>query len=355
MIYYLLPTVALCLALCEEDSHSIIKQLFHILLIYFLLFIIILAGLRFEVGTDWFSYAEIFYGKKEVKEISTTLIKDISNSIGGFQSFIFLFFLIAFLIKIYAFRLLSSKISLALLVYLGFWFIVYDLNGIRQGVALSFTLLSLYYTIKRNLKSYLICCFIALTFHITAIAFLPFYWISKIKISAKIQIVILIIMVCFSLGGIAEKSIKLIFSAFGNGYLVDKAISYATSEAYNSNILFSFTSIHRVAIFFLILFTTRYTDANEKLKNLIITSSLINICIYFSFCQFEIIATRLSLFYRIPECIFFSYLPSAFKENSKYYILILIFIYVEWQIYQTLSIPNGGLIPYRNYFIEKIL
>ena len=167
----------------------------------------------------------------------------------------------------------------------------------------------------------------------------------KLKVSYFYQVVVLCLVVCLAYFHISEWLLLLLGEIIGESYLTNKALSYALSDAFGTNIIFSFTTVHRILIFFLTLFVLKKINIDNNLKQALNMTAFINIIIYFLFCQYEIIATRLSLPFRFTECILFSFIPFVFKSHSRIFAILLILIYVEWQVYQTLSIPNGGLLP----------
>lgn len=98
----------------------------------------------------------------------------------------------------------------------------------------------------------------------------------------------------------------------------------------------------------LIFFIDR-VNLSEKTKNIFLWCALLNISIYLLFSEVEIIATRLSLYYRFYECFFLACLPNAFKGKSiKIFVGFLLFLYAISQIIKTLIIPNNDLVPYKS-------
>ena len=352
MFYYFLPWCAFVAAVISYSKYPKYRNLYYCGLFFLFFLIIYVAGFRYQVGADWYSYLDIFLGYKEAEEVSTGFISNVLKFLScGYQVFVFVYFLLSFVLKLWLFNRLSSSFAISLLIYLGFWFLVYDLNGIRQGMSLSFTGIAFYFAYRRRLRYYLLFVLAAISFHASAICFLPFYWMVKLKVSYFYQVVVLCLVVCLAYFHISEWLLLLLGEIIGESYLTNKALSYALSDAFGTNIIFSFTTVHRILIFFLTLFVLTKINIDNNLKQALNMTAFINIIIYFLFCQYEIIATRLSLPFRFTECILFSFIPFVFKSHSRIFAILLILIYVEWQVYQTLSIPNGGLLPYKNIFI----
>lgn len=79
---------------------------------------------------------------------------------------------------------------IGLLVVMAFYF-RFTLTGLRQAMALSFVLFSYQYILQRNFKKFILFLLIAAAFHISAVVFLPAYFIAKIKMGIKQLIVLL--------------------------------------------------------------------------------------------------------------------------------------------------------------------
>jgi hypothetical protein len=352
MIYYTIPIVAfLCFYAKLSDKRSISGK---ILLSALVLTILIVGCLRDGVGTDWYSYHHLFANSSNADvEHGFKLIADIVKAIGGgFNFFMALFFLTAFTLKYQYFLRLSPSVALSLLLYSGFWFMTYDLNGIRQGMALAFTGLAFLFAYQRKFSMYCIAMFLAIINHVTACIFLPFYFLVNIRFSRKVFIwgvVVLFLVAMFNITDLLYEQIEILLG--DDNILVRKMQAYQSDPSYGSSILFSFTTIHRFFIFFLILFCSRFYPLPQKLSNILVISAFLNIALYLCFAKYELVATRITLYYRFAECISLAALPFIFTKKSKQVATVfLLLTYVVWQIYMTLSIPNGNLLPYKSIF-----
>ena len=162
---------------------SILNTVTYIIVVFFSIFLIIyVAGFRYQVGADWYSYLDIFLGYKEAEEVSTGFISNVLKFLScGYQVFVFVYFLLSFVLKLWLFNRLSSSFAISLLIYLGFWFLVYDLNGIRQGMSLSFTGIAFYFAYRRRFKVLFIVCISSYIFSCFCYMFFTFYWMVKLK------------------------------------------------------------------------------------------------------------------------------------------------------------------------------
>ena len=150
-------------------------------------------------------------------------------------------------------------------------------------MSLSFTGIAFYFAYRRRLRYYLLFVLAAISFHASAICFLPFYWMVKLKVSYFYQVVVLCLVVCLAYFHISEWLLLLLGEIIGESYLTNKALSYALSDAFGTNIIFSFTTVHRILIFFLTLFVLKKINIDNNLKQALNMTAFINIIIYFLF------------------------------------------------------------------------
>ncbi|MFC0321993.1 EpsG family protein [Gallibacterium melopsittaci] len=356
MLYYFIPIYAFLVYFIGYliNPKGVYGTLWNILsLLPIILFLSYIAIFRdISIGTDTENYEKIFLQSEEGIEFSYIFLSDFVKSIGGdFRLFIFFVFLLAFCSKLFSFFKASYSLHLSLLIYSGMWYLVYDMNGIRQGMALGFICISYYFIFNSKIiYSFIFTC-IASCFHYTAIIFIPFLLIHKIKCSKKI--LYLILLFSLVLGGINFSEVIISFLSnfqYLQLRLIDRVLSYQADELFNTNVFYSFKTVSRLFIIFIVIFFIDKINADKQYKNIVLWGMLINFFIYCIFSQYEIIGVRLSLYYRLSEIFFFSMLPLAFKNNiSRVIVVGLLCLYVSLNVYQILSLPNNNLYPYKSF------
>lgn len=355
MVYFLLPTFAFVIFLIGQSNIKNAKAYELLLLCILIVFVGIFGGLRYEVGMDWSAYKTLYDDSDRNIEFSYILISEISYWLGGgFGLLIFTYFLLGYILKLWYLIKMSPSLALSLMLYLGFWFLVYDMNGIRQGVALGCIGVAYYYVLKMNLAKFLLLTSVAAFFHSSAIIFFPFYFLIRFSISHWWLIVIVATSFILASIGVTEYIISKFITLIGvDANLALKAISYVLDDAYNQSNLFSFTTIHRFGVFFLVLFSIRKLPIDERFKRIILYGITVNIVLYLLFSQFSIIATRTTLYFRFVELLFFAYLPFIFKKiSNRFFIGFILWIYILWQVHQTMVIQDNGLLPYQNVLFQ---
>lgn len=358
MIYYF---VLFLLGLCSfyKQHNPPIKEEKG-LFVFAFLGILVLGGLRFEVGADWNAYRILFESTISINDVWLAreeklfmlFVYMIRNFWDQYSFFVFSFFLVAFLLKVYVIRRFSPDVFLSLVIYFFTVFIIYDVNGIRQGMAMGFILVSLTSILEKKPIKFLGWVVIACLFHISALIFIPFYWIAITKLSRKLVFIVLSVSIFLSI----PIRIMVENSSLMNTLLALEALShystYLHSDEYVKNIpILSIAVFQRLIIFFLFFLNYKKIKAPEELKRMLINGYLVSI-ILFVFLSFSAeYAARLSFYYKAMEIIMIPMVVISQEKLLNRLVLFFLFMGLAFfGLYRILQIPHGGLIPYQFVF-----
>jgi hypothetical protein len=179
---------------------------------------------------DYLSYLKIFNGDYDtdlpVSEPSILLIISFIQQV-LFSKSIFLFLVYAALgisLKMYAIRQLSEFWFASLLVYFSYSFLLHDLTQIRAGVAVGFILVSIKPLYERRGWQFLIFTLLAASFHYSALAFLPAWFLSANTISKKIYTIM--IFATYLIYPFSESIITGFLTLLPNGVLLSNLNRY---------------------------------------------------------------------------------------------------------------------------------
>ena len=363
MTYYCLLIFAFIASIVELTKPSVFKKL--ALCFVALGLFVFVASFRFQVGADWYSYKNIYeyidsknvfsYPIEPLFAYSVYFLKSIINN---YSFFIFVFTTFAIFIKFKQFYKYSPFFFVSVMVYLSIQFTTYDLNGIRQGIAIGVVYLSIPYLINRKLVPFLLTILVASCFHASSIIVLPFYFISTKRLSPRLVNIILL----SSIGvGILSQGLfrNLLVSRMGMGetYIAGKIISYSNDNSpYGSQLSFGFSVIRRLTILYLFMFFRRKIKISEDLYNLLFNAYFLSIITYFLLSSIEILAARGSLFYSSFDVFIlasFVTIPKSWK--FKLIIIVFVAFYSFWGIRENLIRPDNGLIPYKNQLVRYLL
>lgn len=172
--------------------------------IYLSVILILQSGLRhLAVGADTFEYfrrfkyystlswgevGESFYnaffrgeGKDAGYDVFNKLVSCITDEYQVFLFIVAIFFFTVLCKFIYRNTSSNLQVFLALCFYQLFFYTFFSITGVRQTIAVGFTLWSYKYIEQRRILPFLFLVLIGVTFHKTALIFLPFYYVSRIR------------------------------------------------------------------------------------------------------------------------------------------------------------------------------
>jgi transmembrane protein EpsG len=155
----------------------------------FLAFILLLLafGFRYGFGIDYPSYLGIFdrignNWSQENLEPGFYYLNHFIKSLGGnAYHVIFISFLLALVFLHQTIVRYSDFPEISYLVFFSSGMIFFYSSGIRQATALSICFFALRYLPDKQFYHFLIVVLLASTFHLTALVFIPFYFLSRIK------------------------------------------------------------------------------------------------------------------------------------------------------------------------------
>jgi len=325
-------------------------------LVSFLLFIIV-GGLRYNVGTDWPQYEVTFNTLDSVAGIFTAREEKLfvvfmfltKKIIDSYVFFTFTFFLVAFYLKYIIFKKYSTDIFLSLIFYFFTLFLIYDLNGVRQGMALAFVFLSIPAILNKKLFLFVFLILVGSLFHISVVIFLPFYWIANFRISKEKMLVIVAICLVISIPirslieNNAYLQLFLAMDSFSHYsfYLTDDNAARDVS-------IISVAVFQRLFIFVLFIFNYDKIEASDELKSLLLNGYFVSILL-FVFLSFSAdLAARSSFYYKSLEILMIPLIVTCQAKLTNRMILFAIFVlFAIMGADRILQIPNGGLIPYQ--------
>ena len=319
-----------------------IQQIF-----FFCLFLIVsffVAIRDFSIGADVDTYEENFYKIVNSGYDSLTLIepgffflnKVISIIIPEYRFFLFFEFLIFNGLYYYFFfsynRYIKTKSSINyLLLFTGFtflssWYLLFSLNGIRQGLATTFVYLSFLCFARKNFLKSILIILLGFSIHTSAIIIFPFFFLYNFKFSQLFAIFIFgAFSYYFYLNNFIIHSLLKVFSL---GDLYTNLVNYGGDDAPNKGpeLFFIIYTIGVPVIIYLLAIKILDT------KDLFIFKSLLKFYMVFSIPYFLFsyggYSGRLALFswFIIPFLYSFLFHQSKFKAKFKRSFSFIVFI-----------------------------
>ncbi len=226
----------------------------------------------------------------------------------------------------------SKLLAYSLFTYL-FSFYPFGFAAIKQGIAMSFCLLSLSYVYNRKFVKFIICILVAASFHSSALVFIPIYFLcSKTGIVTPWK-KIAVISVAF----IAIYEIDFIIQSVGGRYL-----TYLDSEVKGRNLIF-WMYLFWCVIF--LVFRKQLIASNHKNDLLIILFVIGTIFQILGFT--DAFSKRIGEYFLISQTILLPQLLCVFSKKSRKLAWILIVVFqVAMFVLQYLVLDQSSIVPY---------
>ena len=256
--------------------------------------LITIITLRYGIGADFFSYEHI-YNLLDLSSIGN-MMNSVDNIEIGFKllfyfgrilnmSYALTIALISLIMTIVVALLIKDKsanIPLSYLLFFACFFLPWNLNAIRQGLAMSLSLYLMFGNNKLSFKYKIGLLILLMSLHVSVIIVLPLYYISQMEIGKKRMTIILGVSMVLSI-----LPLNGILALFENVPFLSKLALYITS----SSGLLDFQSISRLMILLPLLFF--YDKFEDKVM---VNFSLLSFALYFALKSNELIASRMSIY-----------------------------------------------------------
>ena len=350
IIYFILFCAVAFLSLVESTfNYKISKFWFYVISICILL----IAGTRWYIGTDFNHYLNLYNGIKNNSfsindiEISYFILSKITPN---FQCFLMLYAFIACGLKLHIIKESNYKFS-TLLLYLSFMMLSYDMGRIRQGIALSFCLLSIKYLKKDEFLKFVFTIIIAGTFHKASIVFF-FAWFLRNKTfkHSFVYFVGIFSLLCTFF------RVDLYISDLLNYIpILKKYSSYFTIGSEFSYFSFSLTNLRRIIL--LVIFTI-FVDKKDKINNIMFNCFLMSTVIFYVFRDFPVISERVSYYFGFIEIFLIPQIFAKFKQCFRGIIGCFIVIYSLYYYLNILTLKgdivfNQPYIAYQSWLFNR--
>ena len=197
-IYCLFLSLALANKKLYLTSYKFYHQCLFIGLL--LVFVIIFRG---EWLPDYTPYCEAFYHGDSRLEIMWGIIRSLTLWTGSPHALFGIYGAIAVFFTLSGIFRQSKTIVFSILVWLSYLYIIQDMIQIRQGVASALFFYSIRFITEKRWKPFIALNLIGATFHVSAIAVLPLYFINTQKLQSKFYLFLIPLSYClyfFKLG-----------------------------------------------------------------------------------------------------------------------------------------------------------
>lgn len=323
------------------------------------LLLLCISGFRYGLETDYWHYNDIFNGKIKTSNIEVAymlLNKVVYVMTHNFNIFCLVVAIISMGFKGWIFDKMKYPFTVLFCYYLRFY-VLFELNAIRQGLAITFILLAYMAFDKKDMKKYIIFAFIAILFHSSAIVvfFVPI--LKKMNLSVY-RLVMFYAMAIVFRTLLFDQAIEFFqgFSGFINGS--SNGVINGTQYIINSGDKmqpFGILNYIRIIIPGLALYYLQKKSDKKWCFNIYFWGSIINIM----FLGLDTIGFRLASNFYVIECFILSDVitvnPAMFqikKFKWKQAICLGLVAFCDiWSFVATL-ISSSTLVPYTTFIFR---
>ena len=301
------------------------------------------SAIRYNVGTDYAgTYTELYYAvlnnykRRRIDIGFYWLLKAIVFCDANLQM---VFVTTSLIINYFVYKTIqkeSKSKALSYYIYICSTFYFFTMNGIRKSIAMALFYYSLYYANKKNIKKYMLLNIIGALFHLSALIFIPLYFVFNLKNKKKKKFVITLILTYIMSATITPVLVKMLSNTKYNLYFMHN--NYSALQSFN---LSSITNL--LLMIFYIIFTKK--DDN--------IAYILFVCHWMG-AEISVFLTSIPLTLRLFESFRFidfisvPYLISGeTKLNKKWIRLLIIILYFAYFIYH-IGINNANsVLPYQ--------
>ncbi|SFT48430.1 EpsG family protein [Selenomonas sp. GACV-9] len=338
------------------------------ILILLAFFIAALGAVRWETGTDWYSYYDFYMGNEELDEY-------MHNSIYGFEAG---YAILNYLVKITfdSYNILLGLISLIIVglkyetLYkfspyplIAVWINFANFNGdifpVRQHIAIAICLFSVRYIVDREKLKFAFCVLMAMQFHFTAIIFFLAYYLYYKDIGTKKCTYLVLLAMLITVTGVFEKILTSVVEYWFDADIrvMVKLAEYTSSDV--TDALADETEYGKMAIVVSIARRIVFLPCLYYFKNAIsrkfpIYNGLLNlytfsVVLMIAFTgSMGIMVGRLSIYFFCFESFLLASLALvSYKIKYKLLLWVILFVYCGLKFYWGLSAYPNLFFPFK--------
>lgn len=289
----------------------------------------VVSAFRYGMGNDYFSYMRIFsdiigsdfstvfsMGYEPLFVLLTKLIAVITTNPEIMYGIYAALILIPVAIAIYRY---SDKVWISVSVYLCLTFFYTSLNFIRQSLAVSILILAYGFMKEKKFVPVLIMAVVAVLFHYTAAAFIPFYLLSLIKPTKKSLIIYSSIsagalIICLIMKAVGANPLniaaEIVTAVTGKDY-----VSYIGSKWFENGFGVQYL-IMPLAVLALVMISYFLGWKEKKEADMLLWLTLMNASVW-SFITYAFIVERFSMFIFIFSIFTIPSVLSYYEEKAE--------------------------------------
>lgn len=350
--YYSIWALLCCFSLFFSKKAEL-KLIF----IFFVIFLIIFTGMRYEISGDWYNYIQIYNLFSGVDLITALKITDPAYGLLNYVSQQFgvpdtiLVYTICSILFYSFFIVFSKRIEnywIPLLVAFPYLILVVSMGYVRQSVAISCVLFAFLYGLERKYWKLFFFSILAILFHKSAIIILmlyPLFFVQKLFYNR-------LIFLTYSLVSFVVMSILVYISSISGENIYTNQSGDVSSAGAVFRII-----VHFLALFFYAFYRAKIKGKYPRSYRIFDYLSLLILFVLMLSLGFSTLADRFNLYLIMFDIFVFSLLYSELELfNRKFMVsMIIVFNTLMLVIWLNFGAWSGAWLPYQNYLFNYIL
>jgi hypothetical protein len=344
MFFILIAFILLLFGVYEVFSEDEIKK--EAVLKFILIFLVFILGTRGFLGWDWYFYYPSFMEETYIYEKGYMFYASLIRSI--FKNYTFYQFLtvcLDFIALYFIFKRYCKYRIMAFAIFFSINGFHIEVELLRNIKAIILFLFSLKYIEERKIIPFLILNIIGISFHTSAILYLPMYFCLNYRYKNKLILSLFIIGSFYYLSDFnGLKNLINYDWSFLPKFLENKITSYKEVIPEITNRGFNYYYIERTILFY---FAYTYEE-NKVLKN----SLYLYVLIFLFTSEFSIASLRIGILFVYSS--WFILERTIEKVENKYIMIFIIMVLSLNRISRSLLFPGNVInYKYQNVFFSK--
>lgn len=321
------------------------------------------SSLRWECGTDWESYYDTFVYFSDAHTVNfepgyIALVGKIKQYTSDYTVFLTIFAFLCISLKFsYFYKFHNDFFFTLILLYFCYYFA--DIFAVRQNLAISLTLFSTIFIIRRQPVYFVLFVALASSIHYSSILYFFAYYIYWSKINDRTFYYLVAFCVALGLIGIGTLILDLVLRALGiDGFIGAKINNYLNqdSEVLNTTnnpiLMYLLGVIKRLLFIPFFIFVKNRSKGNFLYFKGYFNLYMIGNLTYFVFAKDLAVFARASVPFLFFEIFLIGYSLSFFKTRKIMLLSIFtVIIFFSWTRFNALVNSYYDLyVPYKSIF-----
>jgi hypothetical protein len=343
-----------------------LKRYRNVLAFFSFVFLAFFTGLRWETGTDWFSYKALF----DNLELDWTFLLNVySFDLGyvvlnaivrlftdDYTLFLLIDSFIAVGIVSWFLKKYSPNPNISLFVFYNAFFVAQFMGSNRRIISLGAGLFVFYFVHEKKYKKYAVWQTLAFLFHRSSIMLFLSWFIPRKRFATKQILVILLLCLIIGVMQLPFKVVEILgeaLSGFSSNAIVDKMLFYSENsddvipENTNPVILMTLSVIKRsVFIMFYLYVIKKNKGVLDSISDYFLNIYVVGFAIYLLFNGSPIFQ-MLSTYFTFIEIALIGRFWSYTDIRTKFIFLGILLFYGFFQLLSSLNAYPELYIPYK--------